>query len=100
MWFKKQKTTPTESKSKTESTMFTIDGGIGLLIDRKSIRPFYDSEWEISVSKLEEKFVCKIVRYDDETAHNLAKIIKSKSYGEITKEFINSLDQKNQIFYD
>lgn len=100
MWFKKQKTTPTESKLKTENTMFVIDGGIGLLIDRKSVRPFYDSEWEISISKLEEKFICKIIRHDDETAYNLAEIIKSKPYIEITKEFINGLDQRNQIFYD
>ena len=80
--------------------MLSINDGIGLLVDRKSFRPFYDSEWDFSVSKLEEKFVCKIIRHDDETATNLTEIIRSKPYGEITKNFIYSLDQRNTILYD
>ena len=99
-WFRKKNKIPTESKLKMENTMFSIDDGIGLLVDRKNFRPFYDSEWEISVSKLEEKFVCNIIRHDDETAANLTEIIRSKPYGEITEKFICDLDQRNTIFYD
>ena len=74
--------------------------GVAIFIDRKSVRPFYDSEWEIRVSKFESEFTCNIIRMDDETAINLANIIHQTPHENITKEFIMGLDQKNKIFYD
>ena len=83
-----------------EGNFLSIENNVCLLINRKNVRPFYDSEWEIKVSKHDNAFACNIVRMDDETASNLAKLIHKMPYEEITKEFIMSLDQKNQIFYD
>lgn len=99
-WFKKKKTTIENPKLKMESTLLAIENGISLLIDRKSVRNFYDSEWEIQIAKLEERFTCNITRFDDESAGNLKDIILSRPYAEITKDFVLGLDQKKEIFYD
>ncbi len=99
-WFKHKRKTNQKCLSQTESNLLSIENNVCLLIDRKNVRPFYDSEWEIKVSKQEDSFTCRIIRMDDEKASNIAELIHKMPYEKITRECIMSLDQKNQIFYD